>query len=1243
MQKSSPSRTIVETILRQSRRMFATTAAFLLVLLSVSFFAEAVSSEVDDSSLDAKAIAGRVSLSVEQNAWLRKGLTVRARVGSAPPLHMWKDGASGISVDYLNLICDGFDIRCVFVTGIPWPEAIPKISNGDGADVVLTVKRTTERSEKVAFTKDYLFMPWVIFARDGGSSIKGIDDLDGKAVAVEEGFVLHGRLKTDYPGILLQTVPTTTSALRELATGRVDAYVGNLTTGAYLARREGFANIRVVASTPFGSHNQAMAVRPDWPELVGLINGFLDAMTPREIALVSRPWLPAEPNPAFDTRFLVRLGLWSLAALAAIGVLVAGWIVTLRRTVRRQTAALSRAHDDLEVVVAQRTAELHAKNTILESIIESSRDSIFVKDRNSRLILVNRKFAEIHECSPESMIGLCNHDFFPPDVAAATVAVDRAVMEGGLPIEAEDIIPIRGQDHILKILKSPYRDADGNVVGVIGLVRDVTERRHAERARRESEARLRSIMENAPAIIYLKDFEGRLLTSNKAHLEFHGFALSEAVGLTTEDYDAPEDAEENAREERLVAESGETRVAEIHRRRADAEDVHLMLVRFPVSDDRGTVIATGGIGIDISPQKRAESRLATERRRLNEILEATGVGTWEWDLRSGEIEINDQWARILGYEVDELRPITIESATPMVHPDDIPGSDAALQAAFTGESPTYEAEIRLRHKNGKWVWTMQRGRVVERDSEGNPLRISGTSQDINEKRLAENALRDSEELYRLAFRTSPDSININRLSDGLYVDINDGFTAMTGFTREDSIGKTSEEIGIWADMADRNRLATELRRNGSMTNLEAPFRRKDGSILTALMSASVIHLGGEAHLLSITRDITDIRQTEERLRQAQKMEAVGQLTGGIAHDFNNLLQIVETSLDILRSRIESDALSENLVNAAIDAGRRGARLTQQLLSFSRKQTLSPQEHDLNALIENISTILTRTLGEDIRIEIRLEPDAGIILVDENGLQNALLNLALNARAAMPEGGRLTIASRQLHLATGTDTEGTSLPAGDYVEIVVSDTGCGMSQDILERAFEPFFTTKDVGEGSGLGLSMVYGFARQSGGDVAIDSRVGGGSTVRLLLPAVTGSSPSDIPVATSPQPSGGARKKLLVVEDDPSVRASACLLLESLEFEVREAEDAEAALAILDAEPDIQLLFTDMVMPKGMNGLDLAREARRGNPDIRVIIVSGYPDAELKKSGASSNEFHWLRKPYTREQLAEALAAGFQR
>ena len=1238
MHISSPSPTAVGTVFRHSRHLLATAAVLLLVLLSGVVFAKTDSPEADGPAPDPKAIASRVTLSPDQEAWLHKGLTVRARVGSAPPLHMWKDGASGISVDYLRLICDGFDIRCVFVTGIPWPEAISRISKGDGADVILTIKRTDERAGTIAFTKNYLFMPWVIFARDGSPPINGTEDLNGKTVAVEEGFVLHDRIRSDYPGIVLHTVPTTTSALRELATGRVDAYVGNLTTGAYLARREGFSNVRVVAPTPFGSHDQAMGVRPDWPELVGLINGFLDAMTPREIAQVARPWLPVETEPAFDTRFLVRLGLWGLAALALVGGVVVGWIATLRRTVRRQTAALSRAHDDLEIIVAQRTAELHAKNAILESIIESSRDGIFVKDRNSRLILVNRKFAESHGHSPESMIGLDNHDLFPPDVAAATLAVDRAVMEGGLPIEVEEPIPIRGQEHILKILKSPYRDTDGKVIGVIALVRDVTERRRAARERQESEARLRSIMENAPAIIYLKDLEGRLLASNKGFLDFHGLLPSEAIGMATEDYDTPENAEENLREERLVVETGRPRMVEVCRRRQGAEDVHLMLVRFPVADNTGSIIATGGIGIDISRQKRAEARLAEERRRLDEILEATGVGTWEWNLRTGEIEINDQWARILGYQAEELRPVTIDSATPLVHPDDAVRSDAELNRVFSRDAENYECEIRLRHKNGRWIWTMQRGRVVAWDAGGAPIRISGTSRDINEKRLAEDALRESEELYRLAFRTNPDSININRVSDGLYVDINEGFTAMTGFTREDAIGKTSTEIGVWNDLEDRNRLVAELRQHGSMANLEAQFRCKDGHLITALMSAAVIHLGGEAHLLSITRDITELRQTEERLRQAQKMEAVGQLTGGIAHDFNNLLQVVETSLDIVRDRIEDDSLSRNLVNAAIDAGRRGARLTQQLLAFSRKQTLSPQEHDLNALIESISTILTRTLGEDIRIDIRIEPDAGVIVVDANGLQNALLNLALNARAAMPEGGRLTIASHQRTLVTETDIEGTILPPGNYLEIVVSDTGCGMSQDILNRAFEPFFTTKDVGEGSGLGLSMVYGFARQSGGDVAVESRVGVGTTVRLLLPAVTDAALPDAPVQPLPLLPDGNRMKLLVVEDDPNVRASACLLLESLEFDVREAEDAESALKCLDSEPDIRLLFTDMVMPKGMNGLDLAREARRSHPDIHVVIVSGYPEAELKKSGASSNEFRWLRKPYTREQLATMLA-----
>ncbi|KKK98320.1 hypothetical protein LCGC14_2643930, partial [marine sediment metagenome] len=397
------------------------------------------------------------------------------------------------------------------------------------------------------------------------------------------------------------------------------------------------------------------------------------------------------------------------------------------------------------------------------------------------------------------------------------------------------------------------------------------------------------------------------------------------------------------------------------------------------------------------------------------------------------------------------------------------------------------------------------------------------------------------------------------------------------------------------------------------------------------------------YLIVIGRDITEQKQLEAQLIQSQKMEAIGQLAGGVAHDFNNLLQIIQSNLWLARESLEREDApldrvgTSELLGEAFKAGDRGAKLTRQLLAFSRKKMLSPETVDPNEMIERMTSLLGRTLGEDIEIEIFVEDDIPPIHVDAGNLENAILNLALNAKGAMPKGGKLTIGAFKRNLDRELATEDGAMPVGEYVEISVTDTGGGMSAETLDRAIEPFFTTKDVGDGSGLGLSMVYGFTKQSGGHMTLQSEVGKGTTVKVLLPvaeakADAGGEKQKEAVA------GGGRGTILVVEDDMDVRRITVMLLNNLGYDTLEAEDALSAIEILKNDDGIDLLFSDVVMPRGITGIELAREVSR-TKGIKVLLTSGYPIAELEKSGLSESDFRFLKKPYTTEELSRAVKA----
>jgi CheY-like chemotaxis protein len=373
------------------------------------------------------------------------------------------------------------------------------------------------------------------------------------------------------------------------------------------------------------------------------------------------------------------------------------------------------------------------------------------------------------------------------------------------------------------------------------------------------------------------------------------------------------------------------------------------------------------------------------------------------------------------------------------------------------------------------------------------------------------------------------------------------------------------------------------------------------------------------------------------LFQAQKMEAVGQLTGGVAHDFNNLLTVIIGNLDAIAEQVTGDA--KPLIETALKAAERGAALTHRLLAFSRRQTLSPETLDIDRLASDMGDLLRRTLGE--HVEIEMKPHAGLwpAAADRGQVENALLNLAINARDAMPDGGTLTVATANVHLDADYAAHNSEVTPGDYVMLAVSDSGLGMSPETVERAIEPFFTTKEVGKGTGLGLSMIYGFAKQSRGHLKIDSKLNVGTTVRLYLPRANVEAAGSI-AAIPPQaehPRGG--ETILVVEDNPDVRGLIVRLLHGLGYRVVEAVDGRQAAKVLEGDAAIDLLFTDIIMPGGMTGKELANEARRTRPHLKILFMSGYAQNTIVPPGGLAPSDPFLPKPFRARELALKVRA----
>ncbi len=885
-----------------------------------------------------------------------------------------------------------------------------------------------------------------------------------------------------------------------------------------------------------------------------------------------------------------------------------------------------------EIQIRKKSEEiLKESEATHKAMIANISDVIAIIDRKGTITYKSPNIEKLFGWRPEELIGLNGCDTAHPDDMKRIWNEFRSLVAGERSVTTVEY-RYRCRDGSYRLIELTAANLlhDPIINGVLVNYHDITERWRAEEALRESEERYREVFANTHDGIFIIGVEPGprfcYLGFNPAEERFIGLESKDLLGKYVEEVVGHDLAELVTVRYRECVEKGDA-ISYDEELELRSGKMSFFTTLIPMKDAGGNVHRIVGVSHDVTQHKSAVTALRDSEANLRRAQKIAHVGSWRFDMASRKVYVSAESRRIYG--VDD-RDLLIEDVQPIPLPEYRDALDTALRDLVRSGTP-YDLEFRIRRQNDGALRHIHS--MAEYDRELNI--VIGTIQDITDRKNAEEALRQSEEKFRSIAEQMTDMIFLTD-AKGVITYVSPSSEKMFGYPPEEMQGRHFTE---YLDQMEEGKAVSAFLatvNDGSSANVQLRMKRKDGTIFYGELNGTRSRFGPESGTVGLIRDVTERRVLEQQLLQAQKMETVGRLAGGVAHDFNNILTVINANAEIpLLSMPETDPFHEAFTEIK-KAGDRAAALTRQLLAFSRKQIIEPRAVNLNTTLLEMDKMLRRLIGEDVKLVTVPDETLKPVFIDPGQVEQVLTNLVVNARDAMPNGGRLTVETRNVTLDEEYCRVHRYINPGDYVMFSVSDTGIGMDGDTLSHVFEPFFTTKPQESGTGLGLSTCYGIVKQNNGGISIYSEPGRGTSVKVYLPVYTGDFGKHTGHEKGPVIDRGS-ERVLLVEDEATIRKIAAKFLLQAGYSVIEAVNGEEGLSMAQSSGErIELLITDVVMPL-MGGRELADRLKSLYPDIKVLYMSGYTDNSIVHHGVLDPGIHFIQKPFSMQAFSKKV------